>query len=75
MSTKQTDSVKGNRLYAESGYEDPEIEGETLDCIESANGKNIPHKNRFAACILRCLYKQYINPELFTEVGFCQTNS
>lgn len=46
MSTKQTDSVKGNRLYAESGYEDPEIEGETLDCIESANGKNIPHKNR-----------------------------
>lgn len=69
MSTKQTDSVKGNRLYAESGYEDHEREGETQDCIESANGKNIPHKNRFAACILRCLYKQYINVNAAGKYG------
>lgn len=60
MDNEQTDSVKNPRLYDESWYEDWEIEGETLDCIESADGKNIPHKSGFTAYILRCLYRQYI---------------
>lgn len=60
MDNEQTDSAKNPRLYDESWYEDWEIEGETLDCIESVDGKNIPHKSGFTAYILRCLYRQYI---------------
>ena len=65
MSTKQTDSTKSTRLYAESEYEDLERDRETEDCIESAIGKN----NGFTAYILKCLYKLYINANSAGKYG------
>lgn len=68
MNSEQMDSTS-TRLYAESGYEDPERKGETLDCIESAEGKNMPHKNEFTDCILKLLYKLYISANAAGKYG------
>ena len=57
MSTKQTDSTKSTRLFAESEYEDLERDRETEEWIESAINKN----SGFKAFVLKCLYKLYIN--------------